>query len=332
MEKFLEDLLNIDSPSGYTLKACEFIKTEFEKLGYEVVKNKKGNLEVFVDFGKETTLGLSAHVDTLGFIVRSINGDGTLNVNAVGGPIFSTVNGEYCNIYTRDNRVYKGTILNKASAVHVYKEARDKVLEENLIVRLDEKVFSKEDVSNLGIDNGDFVCYDPKVQFVNDFVKARFLDDKAAVAILFELLKLAKDPSFKSNYNLHLIVSTYEEVGHGASNIPSNIDEMIAIDMGCVGKDLNGSDYKVSICAKDSSGPYDYEMTTKLIEKAKSEKIDYAIDVYPMYGSDASAALRAGNDIRAALIGPGVNASHGMERTTKQAITNTTKLIMAYIK
>lgn len=330
MKEFLEKLLLIDSPVGYTMEATAFIKEEFEKLGYVVSSNQKGNLEILVDNGSDYTVGFSAHADTLGFVVRSINGDGTLNVAPVGGPIMSTVNGEYCNIYTRDNKVYTGTILNKASAIHVHKDASDKVVSDNLVVRIDEDVASKDDVLKLGIINGDYVCYDPKVKFVNDYVKSRFLDDKAGIAAIYEVLKVLKET--KVNSNVAVVISTFEEVGHGSSYIPPEIDELIAIDMGCIGNDLDGSEKKVSICAKDSSGPYDYGMTSKLIEVAKKLKIEYAVDVYPMYGSDASAALRAGNNIKAALIGPGVHSSHGMERTTITAISNTAKMCVEYLK
>ncbi len=330
MKTFLKELLSIDSPSGFTMNATDFTAKAIEELGYNVRKTKKGNLEVFIDNQSDITVGFSAHVDTLGFVVRSINSDGTLNLSAVGGPIMSTVNGEYCMIYTRDNQKYSGTILNKASAAHVHKDSSDKVVVDNLIVRIDEKVKTKDDVLELGIANGDFVCYDPKVQFVNDFVKSRFLDDKAGVAAIYLMLKQLKEQEVKKN--VQVIISTYEEVGHGSSSIPKCVDELIAIDMGCIGNDLDGSEYNVSICAKDSSGPYDYTMTSKLIEIAKTLDVDYAVDVYPMYGSDASAALRAGNDICAALIGPGVHSSHGMERTTILAIENTAKICMEYLK
>ncbi|MDU3351009.1 MAG: aminopeptidase, partial [Clostridium sp.] len=132
-------------------------------------------------------------------------------------------------------------------------------------------------------------------------------------------------------YTTKLFISIYEEVGHGASYIPNDITEMIAVDMGCIGDDLSCTEYDVSICAKDSGGPYDYNMVTSLIELAKENDIKYAVDIYPMYGSDVGAALRGGNDIRGALIGPGVHASHGMERTHYEGLENTIKLLVAYL-
>lgn len=199
-------------------------------------------------------------------------------------------------------------------------------------VRIDELVSSKEDVIKLGISVGDFVSFDARaIVTPSGFVKSRHIDDKASVAALFGLLESAKREGWTPARDLLILISNYEEVGHGAAYIPEDVEEMIAVDMGCMGDDLSCKETDVSICAKDSSGPYDYAMTSKLIELAKSEQIPYAVDIYPHYGSDASAALRAGHNIRAALIGPGVHASHAMERTTVQAVLNTTKLLGAYV-
>lgn len=332
---FLKELLSINSPTGYTTNAIRFLKSAVENIGYETEVTPKGNLIVSVD-GEDTnaTRGLSAHVDTLGLMVRSINSDGTLSLTKLGGPLTPTLDGEYCDIITRDNKVYTGTILSKSPSIHVFKDASKKDRDiDNLVVKLDERVENKEDVQKLGIQNGDFIAYDPKV-FVTDsgFIKSRFLDDKASVALLVSILKMLKDENMKPKTNLKFIFSTYEEVGHGASWIPEEITELLAVDMGCIGLDLDCTEYDVSICAKDSSGPYDYELTSQLIEFAKVEELNYAVDIYPMYGSDASAALSGGANIRAALIGPGVSSSHGMERTHVDALKNTFELIKKYIE
>lgn len=332
---FLKELLSINSPTGYTTNAIRFLKSAVENIGYETEVTPKGNLIVSVD-GEDTnaTRGLSAHVDTLGLMVRSINSDGTLSLTKLGGPLTPTLDGEYCDIITRDNKVYTGTILSKSPSIHVFKDASKKDRDiDNLVVKLDERVENKEDVQKLGIQNGDFIAYDPKV-FVTDsgFIKSRFLDDKASVALLVSILKMLKDENMKPKTNLKFIFSTYEEVGHGASWIPEEITELLAVDMGCIGLDLDCTEYDVSICAKDSSGPYDYELTSQLIEFAKAEELNYAVDIYPMYGSDASAALSGGANIRAALIGPGVSSSHGMERTHVDALKNTFELIKKYIE
>ncbi|MDP5274325.1 M42 family metallopeptidase [Chengkuizengella axinellae] len=333
VEETLMKLLSTPSPSGFCHDIMREVEKEVLKLGFSFEKTNKGNGLITIQGASEQAIGLSAHVDTLGAMVRSITGKGTLKLTLVGGYMLNAIEGEYCKIHTRDGRIYEGTILTIHPSVHVYKDARDmKRDEQNMEVRIDEIVHSKSDVEELGISVGDFISFDarPKL-FENGFVKSRHLDDKASVAALFGLMELISRENLKPSKTIKIFITTYEEVGHGAAYIPENIDEFIAIDMGAIGDDLSCSELDVSICAKDSSGPYDYDMTSRLIELAKEEEIDFVVDIYPQYGSDASAALRGGNDIRAALIGPGVHASHTMERTHMKAVINTGALIASYI-
>ncbi len=331
----LESLLAIHSPSGYTKSAIQYLEDFVKPLGFETTITPKGNLIVSVTGKDESiTKGISAHVDTLGLMVRSIRGDGTLALTTLGGPLTPTLDGEYCDIITRSGDIYTGTILSTSNSVHVFKDASSKSRDiDNLVVRIDEDVKTREDVKKLGIDHGDIVAYDPKFMVTKSgYIKSRFLDDKASVSILLEVLKAIYQKDVTPSTNLKFIFTTYEEVGHGASYIPEDITEFLAVDMGAMGDDLACSEKDVSICAKDSSGPYDYDLTTSLIESAKDLKLNYVVDIYPMYGSDASAALRGGANIKAALIGPGVAHSHGMERTHIDALENTYKLILDYIK
>ncbi len=331
----LVELLKINSPTGYTKDVIDFLDEKVKDIGYETERTPKGNLMVTVK-GEDTstTRGLSAHVDTLGLMVRSINTDGTLNLTKLGGPLTPTLDGEYCEVITRTGKTYTGTILSKSSSIHVYKDASTKERDiDNLIVRLDERVSTQEEAEELNILNGDIVAYDPKIQITESgFIKSRFLDDKASVALLVSILEQIKEEAIVPATNLTFIFSTYEEVGHGAAWIPENITELLAIDMGAIGSDLECTEFDVSICAKDSSGPYDYELTSALINYAKDKELNFAVDIYPMYGSDASAALRGGANIKAVLIGPGVANSHGMERTHIDALENSFKLIGEYIK
>ncbi len=331
--ELLKKIMNMPSPTGFTKNKITFIKEYCESLGYKATLNKKGNLLIHLAGKSNYTIGLSAHVDTLGLMVRSVRNDGHLAFTPLGGPILPTYDGEYVKIHTRDNKVYTGTILSTSPSAHVYLDAKNKVRDEyNMYIRLDEVVYSKADTYKLGINNGDFVSIDPKFVLTDSgYIKTRFLDDLASVFILLEVLKYLKVNKITPQHNLEFIFSTFEEVGHGASSIP-HVDELLAIDMGCIGSDLSCTEEMVSICAKDSSGPYDYDMVNRLIELAKINNLKYAVDIYPFYGSDASSALRGGNDIKAALIGAGIAASHGMERTHIHGIENTFKLVLAYIK
>lgn len=328
------ELLEFDSPSGFCFEIMDKISKWVDEFGYEFKKTNKGcGIITIPGKSNDKVIGLSAHVDTLGAMVRSISDSGKLKFTLIGGPIVPTLDAEYCKVRTRDGSIYTATFLSTSPSSHVFEDSSSKKRDaQNMEVRLDEVVKSKKDVEDLGISVGDFIFIDPKTTITESgFVKSRFIDDKASVACLMALLELMSKMKIVPEYTTKVLISTYEEVGHGASYIPGDITEMIAVDMGCIGDDLSCTEYDVSICAKDSGGPYDYNMTTRLIDLAKENDINFAVDIYPMYGSDVVAALRGGNDIRGALIGPGVHASHGMERTHYNALENTIKLLYLYL-
>ncbi len=333
-ETILKELFAIDSPSGYCKEAVNYIAKKCDELNVTYFKNEKGNLYIPVD-GKDNahSLAFSGHVDTLGLMVRAIKSNGNLAITKVGGPLLNTLDGEYCRVYTRSGKYYTGTILSTAPSVHVFKDSSSKEhIEENMEVRLDEVVSSKEDVVKLGIENGDYIAYDPKTVICDSgYIKSRFLDDKLSVCILMSLLEYYKVNQIVPERGFYICISTYEEVGHGASWLPEEVKEFISVDMGCIGDDLSCTERDVSICAKDSGGPYDYEITTTMSNLAKENHIRHAVDIYPYYGSDTGAALRGGNNIKGGLIGPGVAASHGMERSHKDAVLATFNLLDAYI-
>ncbi len=327
-------LLSIDSPSGFTGKVTEHVLLKAKELGYDAYQNNIGNVIVTVDGeNNDESVALSAHIDTLGLMVRSITSEGHLMITQIGAPALPSLDGEYCRIHTRSGKVYTGTILSLSPAVHVFPDANTRPRDEaNIAVRIDEVVHSKDDVLALGIRPGDFVCYDPKTTYTQSgFLKSRFIDDKACSAILLTLLKIMKDHNVKPRTKSHLCFSTHEEIGYGGATLPADIKELLVVDMGCVGSDLTCTEEQVSICAKDSLGPYDYEMTNRLLKLSEENGIDAVTDIYPRYSSDAGAVWKAGYDTRAALIGPGVQASHGMERTHISGLMNTLKLAAAYL-
>lgn len=329
----LEKLVNTPSPSGYTKDVMELIEKEAADFGFPITYNRKGGMIISVKGKTDTVLGLSAHVDTLGAMVRSIRQNGTLSIISLGGFMMQSIEGSYCKIHTRDGRKFTGTIQTVEPSVHTWDGARTlERKEENMEIRLDEIVKNKQDVEDLGIRTGDFVSFDPKFEYTESgFIKSRHLDDKASAAILLGLLKYLHETGRQPEQTLRIAISNYEEVGHGCSYIPEEVEEFLAIDMGALGADLNGDEYRVSICAKDSSGPYDFDMTNRLIGLADEYGIEYAVDIFPHYGSDVSAALKGGNDIRGALIGQGVSASHGQERTHVRGLEQTWKLLAAYV-
>lgn len=326
----LKALTAIPSPSGYTKKATDYLMKLLQNMGYEPELSRKGN--VFVTLGGEgEPLVLAAHVDTLGAMVRSVKDNGRLRPTTLGGHVWSTADGENCTIHTRDGKVYTGVVLNTEPSAHVA-DKKVETVEENMEILLDEPVSTKAETLALGIQTGDIIAMDPRTVITKSgYIKSRFLDDKLSASILLGIAKIVKDEALSFHRKVSLLFTVYEEVGHGGSFVPEDTTEMISVDMGCVGADLGCTERMVSICAKDSGGPYNYDLVTELSNIAKEEQLDYAIDVYPHYGSDVEATLHAGYDIRHGLIGPGVYASHNYERSHLDGVKNAFLLLTTYI-
>ncbi len=328
-------LLGIDSPTGYTRAAADFVKQEFEALGFSAARTNKGG--VLIDLGGEDAddaLLLEAHADTLGGMVAEIKGSGRLRIVNVGGMNANNAEAENCRIVTKFDGIYEGTLQLCDASIHVNDNYNDtsrkwKAME----VVLDEVVANADDVKKLGISVGDFVCFEPRTRVTKSgYIKSRFLDDKLSVGILLGFAKYLADNKLTPRRRVYVHVTAYEEVGHGgAASVPAGVTEAISVDMGCVGEGLQCTERQVSICAKDSGGPYSYEVVQKLIAAAKRENADYAVDIYPHYGSDVEATLSAGADVRHGLIGAGVYASHGYERSHIDGVCNTLRVLKGYL-
>lgn len=326
----LKELIAIDSPTGYTTNASKYIYELLSGYGYSPEYTNKGAVKCAL--GADPKVAIAAHVDTLGAIVSKIKPNGTLAFSLLGGLSLTGAEGEYVKIITHSGKIYTGTILLDNPSVHANNE-KEKTQRsiKSMHIRIDEEVYTDEDVEKLGINAGDIICVDVKYQELESgYIKSRFLDNKAGCYVLFELARRLKEEG--KEVPVEIFFSNYEEVGHGGTVGYSNsVEELLVIDMGVLGDDCQGNEVSCSICAKDSSGPYDYEFRKKLVDLAEKNNIAYKVDVYPFYGSDGSAALRAGNDFRVALIGMGVAASHGTERTHIKGIEATIDLCMAYI-
>ena len=329
-------LLAIDSPSGFTAKAAAWVRDAFAGLGFDARITVKGG--VLIDLGGEDSqdgLLLQAHADTLGAMVCQVKGNGRLKLTGLGGMSPSNAEAENVRIYTRDGKVIEGTCQLCNASVHVNKDYGSAARSwDTLEIVPDEDVNSAAEARALGIEVGDIVCFDPRTcRTASGYIKSRFLDDKLSVGILLGFAKYLADNRIVPKRRTWVHVTVYEEVGHGGSaSVPAGITESISVDMGCVGDGLGCTERKVSICAKDSGGPYNYDVVGKLIAAAKKTGADYAVDVYPFYGSDVEATLRSGVDIRHGLIGAGVYASHGYERSHMDGVYNTLKVICGYLE
>lgn len=331
----LQRLCTASSPAGYTDSVFRLIEEELLKLGMPINYASNGSIFSYIEGkNKRVKKALAAHADTLGAMVREIKENGRISFASVGSYTGNSVECENCFIHTVSGKAYSGTIYTAKPSVHVHSDAGtlERTLE-NMEIVLDEKVFNNKDVENLGIEIGDYISFDSRFKVTESgFVKSRHLDDKAGVAIILGACKYIKESIIQPEYSIQIFISGYEEVGHGASyGISEEAEELLCIDMGAIGIGQNTDEYSVSICAKDSSGPYDYKMRNRLVELAKKNNIDYKVDLYPRYSSDASTALNAGMNLRAGLIGPGIFASHSYERTHLDSIRCTAELLLAYM-
>lgn len=334
--KLIVDLVSIPSPSGNTNEVISYVENFLSKLEIETKRNRKGGLIATLK-GQDSASHrmLTAHVDTLGAMVKEIKANGRLKMDLIGGFKYNSIEGEYCQIETSRGKKYTGTILMHQTSVHVYKDAgKAERNQENMEIRLDEKVHNAEDIRAFGIEVGDFVSFDPRVELTpSGYIKSRHLDDKASVAILLQLIKQIITENILLPHTTHFLISNNEEIGYGGnSNIPPETVEYLAVDMGAMGDGQSTDEYTVSICVKDASGPYHYDLRKKLVRIAEENRIEYKLDVYPYYGSDASAAIRSGHDIVHGLIGPGIDSSHAFERTHQSSVENTAKLLFHYVQ
>lgn len=334
---YLKKLVQIPSPTGFTHEASTYVSQTLKKLGYQPTITPKGNVIVTIE-GVNSTVSryITAHIDTLGAIVRAIKPSGRLKMDLIGGYSYHAIEGENCTIHCANHdKTYTGTILMHQTSVHVYADAKTAARNQtNMEIRLDEKVFSTEDVQKLGIEVGDFISLETRlIETESGFIKSRHLDDKVSAAILLNLLKTYKEQHIQLPYTTHFSFSVNEEIGYGAnSSIPSNVVEFLAVDMGAMGDDQQTDEYSVSICVKDGSGPYHFGFRNHLVSLAKRNQIPYQLDIYPYYGSDASAAMKAGSDVKHALLGAGIESSHAYERTHIDSINATEKLVDCYLK
>ncbi|MFC0231178.1 M42 family metallopeptidase [Bhargavaea ullalensis] len=331
----LEQLVNTPSPSGYTAEVMQKVAGILEEAGLETRKTNKGAVIATIKGQDDDRQRLiTAHVDTLGAIVKEVKPSGRLKLDKIGGFNWNAAEGEYCTVHTADGRKIRGTILMHQTTVHVYRDAGTaERSSDNIEVRLDEKVFSAEDTRKLGIEVGDFVSFDPRFERSDSgFVKSRHLDDKASTALLLELAASIRKSGEELPHTVHFYISNNEEIGFGGNaSVPEKTVEYIAFDMGAIGDGQSSDEYTVSICVKDSSGPYHYGLTRHLAELCKKDGIPHKLDIYPYYGSDASAAIRAGYDVKHALFGPGIESSHALERTHTESLEAAARLLRAYV-
>lgn len=337
-EKFLidcfRDLVEVPSLVGYGVKLAPVLDRYAAQFGCAITYDRRGTGYITLDGADNSkTVLLAAHCDTIGLMVRRIEPNGMIRVQRVGGINFSNLEGETVTVHTRDGRDYTGLIACQSHSVHVFDDARTlERSEHTMIVLLDEDVHSKEDVRALGIRNGDYISIEPRMEFTkNGYLKSRFIDDKAAVAGVFTMLKYLRENGLKPKYRTMLAFTFGEEIGLGGPWVPPEVSEYVAIDIGLIGPDYDGHERNVMICAKDMKTTYTYELVNRLIGYAEKAGCDYAVDIYHHYSTDAAIAYLGSNNVQIAAFGMPVYCSHGRERTHMLSLQNTMNLMLAYV-
>jgi len=333
---FLQELLNTPSPTGYTLRAIDKCEQALSANAHlELTRTRKGALvATWKVTPSHTPRALTAHADTLGAMVKEIKSNGRLKLSKIGGYAWNTVEGEGCTVFTRKGETVRGSILLEKASSHVHGQQVNslKRKDKNMEVRLDARTHSADDTRHLGIEVGDFITFDPRVEITNGFIRSRHLDDKACVACVVAAVKALQQAGLQPTQATTLHISNYEEVGHGAAaGFPDDLAELVVVDMAAVGKGQTSDEFHATLCVKDSGGPYHHGLSQHLREIAEQHQIPYQVDIYPYYGSDGEAYWRAGGDVAVALIGPGVDASHNYERTHLEALVATTRWVLAYL-
>ena len=333
---FLVKLLNIPSPTGFAEPAVALVENELSQFNQlQLCRTRKGALIAKWEIESELPpVALTAHVDTLGSVVKEIKSNGRLKLSRIGGIQWPTVETEGVWVFTSKGEKIRGSVLIDTASGHVHGAAGSETPrnDDHMEVRLDARTTSRKETYELGINIGDCVAFDPRVEVTNGFIRSRFLDDKACVANIVSAIKSMTDAGISPTRSVYFLISNYEEVGHGAAaGIPPEVTELITVDMAVVGQGQESDEFHVTLCIKDSGGVYHEGLNRKLRTLAQQHEIPYKTDVYPFYGSDGEAFWRAGGDVALALIGPGIDASHNYERAHTEGLVATTNWILAYL-
>jgi peptidase M42 family hydrolase len=336
LKHVLLELLEIPSPTGYTDEAVRFCCHQLDQLGVDYEITRRGAIRAkLTGTARKPARALIAHVDTLGAQVKMLKENGRLSVVPIGHWSSRFAEGARCTVLTRSGS-YRGTILPLKASGHTFGAEIDEQPTgwDHVEIRVDIDADSADDLIDNGIAVGDHVAIDPCSEITeNGYINSRHLDDKAGVAVLLAALKGLADLNAGIAVDTYVLFSIAEEVGVGASAVlHGDIASLVSIDNGTTAPGQNSAERGVTIAMADSTGPFDYHLTNKLVDLCERYEIEYQRDVFRFYRCDSASAIEAGNDIRTALITFGIDASHGYERIHEHALASLGKLVMHYVQ
>ncbi len=332
----LETLLNIPSPTGFTDEIVQVTGRELERLGIPFELTRRGAIRAHLP-GKlqQPDRALVVHLDTTGAMVKNLKENGRLELVPIGHWSSRFAEGARVTLYT-ETEAFRGTILPLKASGHTFNEEVDQqpVAWQQVELRVDSVVKNVQDLQRLNINIGDYVAIDPQPEFLdNGFIVSRHLDNKAGVAILLAAARAIHESGVQLPVDIHLLFTISEETGSGASAIlHRGASELVTIDNGTVAPGQNSRESGVTLAMMDSSGPFDFHLTRKLIDICQSYEIQHQRDVFRHYRCDSASAVEAGNDTRTALICFGIDASHGYERTHLNALRSLAELTTLYLQ
>lgn len=334
LKKTLLELLAIPSPVGLTDEVVHYTCARLDELGVPYELTRRGAIRATLKGETDRpACAVVAHLDTLGAIVRDLKPNGRLEMLPLGEWSSRFAEGARVTLFTDDSS-FRGTILPLMASGHAFNKGVDDQPSnwEQVELRLDEEVYNEQGLEALGVNVGDFIAIDSQPELAeNGYIAARHLDDKAGVAALLAGIKAIVEGDLTLPVYFHPMFTVTEEVGFGASAIlDDRISEMVSIDIAIPAEGQNSREHGVTIAICDSSGPFDFHLTRELLKLCRSHDIQNQRDVFPYYFSDSAAALRAGYDIRHALIGFGADSSHGYERTHLSSLISIAELVTLY--
>lgn len=334
------ELLRIPSPAGRTDVIMQHVGERLQEIGLPFELTRRGAMigrQPSADPNSHLDRAVVVHTDTIGCMVRDLKPNGRLEVVPIGTHSSRFSEGTRVSIFTDDpERTYSGTVLPTKASGHAFGDAIDEHPHtwDAVEVRVDEKVHSAGDLADLGIQVGDIVAQAAfPVITRSGFVTSRHLDDKAGVAAALAAFKAVIDHGCELEVAAHLLITISEEVGHGASSgVAHDVAELLSIDAAVVAPGQHSTETGTTIAMQDLHGPFDYHLTRRLAALGREHGLEIHRDVFRYYRSDVASALEAGAETRAALIGFGVDATHGHERTHLDSIVTTAELLALYLQ
>ena len=336
VQEVLFRLLNTPSPSGYTDRVVHLVADELDKLSVPVELTRRGAIRATLEGERSSPdRAIVAHIDTLGAMVKALKPNGRVELVPVGHWNARFAEGARVTLFT-DIGTHRGTILPLKASGHTFADEIDKQPSnwQNVELRIDEDCYTQRDLMQIGVHVGDFIAVDAQPEALeNGFIVSRHLDDKAGAAVLLGAIKAVVDAGVTLPVDCHPLFTISEEVGSGASAVlHGDVSEMLTLDNGTTAPGQNSSEFGVTLCMADMSGPFDYHLTHYMIRLCQEFQIPYQRDIFRYYRSDSAAAVEAGADLRTALATFGVDGSHGWERIHWNALESLVKLVSVYMQ